>query len=552
MKLVTLHATLIAMLSVGLAAPRLVIAEDAVPTLPSSTTVTGAASPVGAVGATPSCTYPTHVRRLGGVAAASLTLNEIENNNTTSAAQALPLGPAFGQTLSIDVIASLSSNTDVDFYSFVADKGDVIGIATLGGPVPDMTLGLTSSGGSAILENFDHGSQANLYAPNSPLPGGADPTDATLAWIVPNSGTYYIRAKSDSLATSGNYTLQVRSSRPGIALQPSPNTQIVWLDFDGATINAVDLFGAGEPSANLSPLSAYLVGWGLFPSDEDAVIDAILAAVQENFDDLRLTSLNGNRPTDGVAGRMHLEVRNSRDHGDLWGQPNVARVIIGGSRFQLGIETIGIAEYIDVGNFTTEDTAVVLLDLFAADGFFYPDSINAITLDPSVTIIDAIGVVVGQTVCHEFGHMLGNWHTENDNTIWNVMDKGGAKTSAQRRSGVGPDGIFGTADDIDVDFVNEDFDAAEQIAFGLERTPLRTAFALSTGAGTLYLDSSNNSGIELGSFSFPYNTVSEGHNIVTPGGTVILMAGNYPEIITLTTPAIFNATGGTATIGTPP
>ncbi len=552
MRFLNHHATLVALLWAGLAVPRSVFAEDAAPTLLSTPPAVGAVSPVGAGVAVSACVYPHHAWRPGGVAAAFIAVDEVEGNDTTNTAQALPLGPVFVQSLSIDVNASLSSNGDVDYYSFVATKGDVIGVAALGGPVPDMTLALTYSGGAEIIQNFDHRFLANAYSPSSPLPGGVDDLDAALSWIVPSSGTYFIRAQSDSFATNGSYTLQIRGSRPGVALQPSPDTQIVWLDFDGATINAVQHFGFGNTSATLDPLSSYLDGWGLVASDEDAVIDAILVEVQENFDSLRLASLNGNRPTDSVAGHMHIEVRNSRDHGNLWGQPNVARIIVGGTRFALGIDTIGIAEFIDVGNFSTEDTGVVLLDIFSADGVFYPDSVNAVELDPSVTIIDAIGVVVGQTVSHEFGHMLGNWHTENDNTIWNVMDKGGAANSPERRSGVGPDGIFGTADDIDVDFFDEDYDSSEAIAFGLERTTIRTAFGLSTGAGTLYIDGTNNSGTELGSFSFPYNTVIEGHSIVTPGGTVILMGGAYPEIITLTKPAVFNATNGTALIGTPP
>jgi hypothetical protein len=50
---------------------------------------------------------------------------------------------------------------------------------------------------------------------------------------------------------------------------------------------------------------------------------------------------------------------------DPWGQPNVSRIIIGGTQVELFGEEIGIygiAESIDVGNFVTNETAVVLLD----------------------------------------------------------------------------------------------------------------------------------------------------------------------------------------------
>jgi hypothetical protein len=509
----------------------------------------GAVSPANAVGGSPFCVYPMHAKRRVPEALTTtvLNLNEIESNNTIGTAQVLPLGPAFGQSLSIDVSANLSSNSDNDFYSFVATKGDVIGVATQGGPVPNMTLSLFTSGDTEIIRNNNHNNQGYAFPPNSPLPGGVDDTDAALSWIAPASDTYFIRARCEAPASAGSYSLYVRASRPGVALQPSPDLQIVWLDFDGATINAQTIFGTGNSIAELDPLSHYLEYWGLDANDEDAVIDAILATVQENYDDLRLASLNGNRPTDNTPGHMHIAFRNSRDHGDLWGQPNVARIIIGGSQFALGIDTLGIAQYIDVGNFSTEDTAVVLLDIFSAPDI-YESSINAVELGPGADIIDAIGRVVGYTVSHELGHLLGNWHTDNDNTLLNVMDKGGGADSPDRRAGVGPDGILGTADDIDVDFVTDEFDSQENISIGLERTTYRTAFGLSTGAGTLYVDRSH-MGTELGSYSLPYNTVTEAHNIITPGGNVIIKAGNYPEALWLTTPARFDAEDGTARIG---
>ena len=39
-----------------------------------------------------------------------------------------------------------------------------------------------------------------------------------------------------------------------------------------------------------------------------------------------------------------IEIRNSRDDGELFGLPNVSRVIIGGTIGELGLATLGIAE----------------------------------------------------------------------------------------------------------------------------------------------------------------------------------------------------------------
>ena len=45
------------------------------------------------------------------------------------------------------------------------------------------------------------------------------------------------------------------------------------------------------------------------------------------------------------------------------GRPNVSKVNIGGKSRELGIGAIGIAEHIDPANFSTDETAIVLLEL---------------------------------------------------------------------------------------------------------------------------------------------------------------------------------------------
>ena len=80
---------------------------------------------------------------------------------------------------------------------------------------------------------------------------------------------------------------------------------------------------SGRGPSVLSPLSSFLPGWGLTGTDENAVIDAILANIQ-----LRLASdikFNGSNPT------FDIELLNSRDHADTFGQADVSRVIIGGT-----------------------------------------------------------------------------------------------------------------------------------------------------------------------------------------------------------------------------
>ena len=102
----------------------------------------------------------------------------------------------------------------------------------------------------------------------------------------------------------------------------------------------------------------------------------------------------------------------------------VSRVIVGGTIPELGIATIGIAESIDPGNFATGETAVVLLDLLSGPSFD-PNSLNQFLLAGGATIVDLVGIGVGNIVAHEAGHFFANFHTDNFNATPNIMDQGG-------------------------------------------------------------------------------------------------------------------------------
>lgn len=425
------------------------------------------------------CQLPAGKAKPPGVGnlAALIGVGEVEANSTPATAQVIPYGDGVGQDRDIDVNGTIATNTDLDYFRITATKGDVLGLAVLAGGAPDSMLAVTDLAGVVFSENDDDQGQGALYPPSSPLPSGINSLDSTLAWIVPADGDYLIRVKSFNGASSGDYTLQLRGPRPFIEQQPPPTTQIIFVDFDGASVNAPALFGSGANPANLSGLSSYMTRWALTAADQNAVIDSILATVNENFDDLRTAALNGNRDSDGINGHFDVEIRNSRDHADPFGQPFVSRLIVGGDIAQLGISTIGIAEDIDPGNFGPEATAVILLDLLSAASPD-PNSINSIPRAAGFTKVQAIGRIVGNVSSHEAGHYLGNWHTLNSNATRSIMDAGG--NLPINMGGVGADGILGTADDQDVDF---SIDAYGGLHTGNERTNVRTAFALATGAG---------------------------------------------------------------------
>jgi hypothetical protein len=343
-----------------------------------------------------------------------------------------------------------ATEDDPDFYAVKLRKGDV--------------LGASVKGAATTVEVYDtlprlaHGSAQDLtalYPAESPLPGGGN---AVTDYVAEQAGWHYVAVRSGS----GGYDITVEGYRP--ALQGAKQTQTLFLDFDGARVNTAIFGGPGQ--RQLSPFAAFLAKWGLTRADEDAVIDAIVARVEEN---VRQDLINS-----GLNARFKLRVLNSRDHADPFGKPNVSRIVIGGTVAESGINTIGIAETIDPGNFGTEETALVLLDLLS-DPATSPYSINAY-LRPESNRIAFVANAIGNVTAHEAGHFFGNWHVDQFNAHPDLMDQGG---NFPAMFGVGPDEIGGTADDTDVDFGHDEFNPNEGFT-GVENTLGRVVFGVTS------------------------------------------------------------------------
>ena len=383
-----------------------------------------------------------------------INLAEMEPNDSLATAQAVTgFGTGAGDDSEADVTGDISGG-DIDCFAVELELGDILGVSQTGTPT---LVEIFETGGELQMGSGQDGSF--LYPASSPMPGGGIVAD----FIAYAAGTHYVCVSGGS----GAYTLALRSFRS--VFETDGGRQILFVDFDGATINPVIFDGPNEDRV-LSPLSSFLAGWGLTPGDENAVIDAILASLDENLvTDLAMAS-NPN---------FDVEILNSRDHADPFGDPNVSRLIVGGTIAELGIGTIGIAETIDPGNFGTEESAVVLLDLLS-DVALNPNSLNQFGLGGGATIIDLVGTGVGNITAHEAGHYLGNWHTEqfDAGSDPSIMDQGG---NLANTVGVGDDGIFGTVDDFDTDFSPDEFNFGEGFT-GIEHTDENTAFAL-TGTG---------------------------------------------------------------------
>jgi hypothetical protein len=340
------------------------------------------------------------------------------------------------------------ARADVDYYAVQLRKGDVLGTSVTGSPA---RITLYDTAGREV-----HGSDQDatfIYPPNSPLPGGGN---AVSEHVADEDGLHYVAVSSGS----GNYDITVEAYRPN--LEGDKITQTIFIDFNGQRLNTA-IFG-GPGVVTLSPLRAFLGRWGLTTADENKLINGIVAEVTENVkQDLAQSGLND---------KFRLKILNSRDDADPFGEVNVSRLIVGGTIAESGVDTIGIAQSIDPGNFDTQETALILLDVLS--GPATDDASLNFYLTPASNKIGFISQAVGNVTSHEAGHFFGNWHVDQFNDTLNLMDQGG---NFALLYGVGADGIGGTADDPDVDFGEDEFNPSEGFT-GTEDTEGRLATVL--------------------------------------------------------------------------
>lgn len=441
------------------------------------------------------------------------TVSELEPNGSFSSAQLLPLGTGANQFPIVNVTGQITTSTvngtfDEDWFRVNLRAGDIFDARMQGGVgVGGLPYDVTLLNANRVEIAGRNSTTLGVYPPNSPLTTDGS---TSFAYVIPADGQYFVRVADGDSA----YSMTLKTFRPESERQALGQKQIVYVDFDGASVRS-DIFGLPLGNIRLSGLTTFFAGAGLLPSDEEPLIRSILAGISENFEgSLPQLANNGYFSQDGVPGHFDIEYYNSFDHPNFDPDftPNVTKLIISGSLTEFPLPVRGIADSVDVGNFDMEGTVIVLPEVYLSPtvlGQPNADFVGNVQVAPGTLVRDAYAAAIATTASHELGHSFGAWHQDNSNATLTIMDSGGLPV-AQSRLGVGPDGIFGTLDDVDLDFGVDRYAPAEG-NIGFEDTAAAMAFGLSTGlgdaatiTGTTYLDRNVNRTFDSADEIFPF------------------------------------------------
>ena len=427
-------------------------------------------------------------RNVGTVQATQLfeseTITEAGQNDFYTQADFINLGTGAGQLDTIDLQGSMRFTatstfppefvTDVDTFAFDLRAGDILDIATYG-----------AAGAYTVLNDVGNfwygvdGPQSFGYPADSPLQNQGL---ASFAQVVPEDGRYYLSLAPTT--TEGNYTVGLRVYRPLAETLPIGSRQIIYIDLDGGFYPR-SVFDSSIPPApgvvRIPGLRESLPLLGINQLDDasyNRIIDLTVAETQRMFGELGNRGTNGDYDRTGIPGDFGVTVLNSRDHVDPGFNPLVTRVILGGTTDDIEIDTIGISSTLDIGNFSMDDIVIGALD-----GVL--DIVTTAPIGPNASIVEAIGDFLAFLTAHEAGHSFGMRHTTSDTqpqktgSPLNIMDEGPG-SDIEDTIGIGPDGIFGTIDDVNVDFEDDVFSLNEGLD-GFNFTPGSLSQTLPTG-----------------------------------------------------------------------
>ena len=417
----------------------------------------------------------------GGENSTPFSTTEVEPNNVPNQAQLLPLGTLPSQNSVVTVAGQTFNNLltrtfDEDYFAVDLRAGDIVDAALSAGLRGGWDVSLFDSAGNEVIGSISNPSVLG-YPPASPLLNTT--ATVTFALTIGTTGRYYVRVADGNSA----YSLRLRAFRNSIEAEPIGTKQILFLDFNGSTVNPA-IFRGPALTSRLPSLIDTLAPYGFTQSQENELIDKIVAKVKEDYiGSLPSSGGNGYFSLDGRPGSFDIDIRNSRDHADPWGLPNVSRILVGGSVAEFPIATIGIAQSIDIGNYDRRETAVVMPgELFfptAPAAFQALNDPRFIPRSPSSSLVDMLSTSLATVISHEAGHFFGGWHQDSANASITIMDSGSTPLS-QKLYAVGLDGVFGTPDDLDIDFGRDRYNPVEFFT-GTVNHANTMAFNLATG-----------------------------------------------------------------------
>jgi len=406
---------------------------------------------------------------------------EREPNDATP--EVLDTGPGAqpGEPIGFRIKGRIDTASDMDRFEIDLNPGDVLGATITDTSGLDPTLNLRDASGELVVGGDD---VPEVGMPDdSPLPNAKGPVaggHAAVYAVIATAGRYVLEAAGQD-GTTGRYRLDIVVARPGLEAQAAGTRQIIFVDFDGATVNMTKYAAwGGSGKKPLSPMRAFLSAWGLTAADEDAVIDVVLETLEEILSRrIRERGSNGDYSASGVPGEFDIEIRNSRDHADAFGDPLVTRLVIGGTQAEGGIDVFAANSSLDPGNFSTDDDTLIMLDQLAGltQGNVNRD-LNQFGTAGDWTKAELVGRALGRLGAHELAHTFGCFHTESANHIFDPMDRG--SPHGFDPAGTGPDKILGTVDDIDFEFGRDAYDSRQALR-GLHDTLNTIAFGLATG-----------------------------------------------------------------------
>lgn len=406
-------------------------------------------------------------------------------NDYFTNADVIPLGNGAGQRNTIDLTGSMSFSArpsdpfafdvDIDTFAFDLKAGDILDISTFG------TAGnIDVFYGNGFRWFGTDINQGLSYPSDSPLQTVGN---AVAAQVIPEDGRYFLTVSP--IDTTSNYTIGLRTYRPIVEQLPIGAQQVIFLDFDGGFYPRTIFDNSGVPMfgvIRVPSLQESLPFLGIQIQDTQGLnrlIDQTVAEVERQFAYLGVNGTAGDYNLTGTVGDYGVTILNSRDHVDPGNHPLVTRVLIGGDSANAEVPQgmLGVSSTLDVGNFSMDDIVFALLEPILPTG---------IPISPTASALDYAADLIALVASHEAVHSFGMRHTDENNAIPTIVD-------AVVNTNEGPDGIYGTLDDTNIDFVDDQFRPIEGF-FGIYRTTDSLANTLRTGraggsvTGTVFAD----------------------------------------------------------------